>query len=67
MTTINIDLYESLKAENAALAARNKELEAALENALRNEGQDACCLPLGIDPCHCWRCQARRAIAKGAS
>lgn len=36
----------------------------ALSSALINEGQDACCLPFGINPCHCWRCQARRAITK---
>jgi len=47
-------------------AATIAEMEAALENALRNEGQDACCLPI-LKQCDCWRCQARAALAKAGA
>jgi hypothetical protein len=56
------DAVERIEADFSLIAAA-PELLAALGNALINEGQDACCLPL-VNPCHCWRCQARRAIAK---
>lgn len=34
-----------------------------LEQALLNEGQDGCRLPL-LDSCNCWRCKARTALDK---
>ena len=52
------------------LALVNTQLVDALENGLRNEGQDGCYLGrYGFTVCKCWRCQARRAItaAKAAA
>lgn len=46
-------------ADSKAEAAR---LRAALRNGLRNEGIDGCCLPMPMNACHCWRCQARAAL-----
>lgn len=40
-------------------------LVAILRRALANEGLDGCCLP-EIPECHCWRCDARRALGGSA-
>lgn len=48
---------------DALIAEETRELREALENALANEGQDGCYLPI-LGYCKCWRCQARAAIAK---
>lgn len=38
-------------------------LAAILRRALTNEGKDGCCLPVLLK-CHCWRCDARRALGE---
>lgn len=41
-------------------------LAAILRRALTNEGLDGCCLPVVLE-CHCWRCDARRALGGRAT
>jgi hypothetical protein len=51
----------ALRATVAQQAERIAKLEQALSNALINERKDGCCLPF-VNPCHCWRCTARRLL-----
>ena len=54
-------------AGNAELIQRavntHERAKGVLLQALSNEGQDACCLPV-IKVCHCWRCEAKALLAE---
>lgn len=58
---VKMALDPAISEQPAKWVARIAELKMALNGALLNEGQDPCLLPR-INPCHCWRCNARAAL-----